>query len=82
MGFALGGEQRAIRPNDLLKNGNAERLPKLPPERTMWVVMSVCWMPRVFATNPRPSPGSVLVDHISSLPSFQCAVAPCGSMVT
>src|ERR1035441_10831656 len=33
-------------------------------------------MPSVLATSPRPSIGRVLVDHISSFPSFQCAVAP------
>ncbi len=45
------------------------------------VVMSLSAMPRVFATSALPGAGSVLVDHISSLPPFQCAVAPCGSSV-
>jgi hypothetical protein len=31
MGLALGGQQRTVLPDDLLKDGNAERMPKLLP---------------------------------------------------
>ena len=35
-------------------------------------------IPSVIAVSRRPAPGCWLSVHISSFPSFQCAVAPCG----